>query len=292
MIELPLEIEPDQDDPDLALPYLTVVLDGRPRRLLLDTGAAKTTVAAPSGRIVRDANGAGGRGLFGGSAVVGETEVRIALGRCDLGECTVRTGAEELLGQDVLSRFRCEYDLVQGVLTLDGPPPTAAHPVRIGVRGHVLLEATWPAVPAAAGEATAGEATATKATAVFDTGAAMTVVDAGFVDAHSDLFAPDGTSTGTDAAGESRATPMARMSGPTILGSHVAESTVAIVDLRPLQAGEEAFDMILGWPILSQATWIIDHRDASGWASAARRGGRMAARQPGATGQSGPGGQA
>src|SRR5688572_5156441 len=45
MLSLPLEIEPDPDDPDLALLFVEGWIDDRPYRLLLDTGGSTSRVA-------------------------------------------------------------------------------------------------------------------------------------------------------------------------------------------------------------------------------------------------------
>jgi hypothetical protein len=53
---------------------------------------------------------------------------------------------------------------------------------------------------------------------------------------------------------------MMTMSGPQILGREFTSSVVAVVDLAAANRTiQRKMDLILGWPILRQANWIIDH---------------------------------
>lgn len=120
----------------------------------------------------------------------------------------IRTDPEgnDLLGQDVLTQFCCEYRFRDQELRLDGPPPAAgAHRIHLGGGGHVYLDLEWPC-------------DGSTASAVFDTGASATVVDTAFAQAHPALFTPIGTSPGTDSSGATFQTPMVEMVGPRLLG--------------------------------------------------------------------------
>lgn len=163
-------------------------------------------------------------------------------------------GHGDLIGQDVLARFRCTYRLSDGVLTLDAEAPTDTHAVHLDERRHVYFDATW-------------DETAAVANAVFDTGASATVVDQGFVQRHPSLFTPDGTGTGLDATGRPISTPMAIMRGPSILDRQLSDAVVAVMDLSGanLTVGRP-MHLILGWTILSQANWYIPpKRHDAGW---------------------------
>ena len=151
-----------------------------------------------------------------------------------------------LIGQDVLGRFRCTYRLPDGVMTLDPAPPARTHPMHVSTNGHIYLEATW----------FDGGATAN---AVFDTGASATVVDERFAGLHQELFTPQGTSTGVDVTGESIEVRIATMRPPSILGEQLAEALVAIVDLSAANHTlDRPMDLILGWTLLCQADWYVD----------------------------------
>lgn len=252
---VPLRIEVDADDPRQALPFLSLRVAGRTVEALLDTGSAGTSILGRPGLKTRSPNQPGdGRTAFGeqtGNALVGDVRCQIA--DRDLGTITVavvgpgQLGRTDIIGQDILSRFRCEYRLSDGLLLLDAehsPPPEQE--IYLDAAHHVYFIANW--------------AECAPAAAVFDTGASVTVVDQRFAAHHQDLFINVGTSAGTDASGRTIETPMAQMVGPTILGREFAESLVAIVDLSAANATlERPMDLILGWPLLSQATWIIDH---------------------------------
>lgn len=248
-MQLTLSIEVDPRNPGEALPYVDVIVGGRPIRALLDTGSARTTVTPPAGCVI-ETRPAEGTGVFGGQAVdrrVWRTTVELGdrrVGPIEL-DTRPRNEGRDLLGQDVLSQFRCEYRLAEAVLRLDGPVPQAAEPVFLDRGDHVYLAARWDG-------ATAG--------AVLDTGASLSVVDSAFVHNYPHLFTAQGESEGTDASGSTMGTPMVKMAGPLILGHRFASTTAAVVDLSRVNASlARPMDVILGWPVLRQANWFIDH---------------------------------
>lgn len=253
MTQVPLRIEVDAEDARLALPFVDLEFDGRPTEALLDTGAARTSVVAWEGLQTRAADRPGGGSAFGHRAddLVCDVSCRF-VGR-DLGMimATVvaadHAGHGDLVGQDILSRFRCEYRLAEGILVIDSDrAPSDEYDIHLDAGRHVYLAADW------------GSSSTTGA--VFDTGASVTVVDQEFAARHPELFSSAGTSAGTDASGETVETPMALMAGPTILGRTFTESPVAIVDLAAVNRTlARPMDLILGWPLISQAGWLIDH---------------------------------
>lgn len=252
VVDLPIWIEPDADDPDQALPFVDVGIARRTVRALLDSGAGRTTVL-PAGDVALDVRPSEGTGVFGGQG-----ERRVWRTTVDLGNHTVgpidldtRQAGEgrDLVGQDVLSQFRCEYRFADGVLRLDGTMPADAYPIFLDRGNHVYVALIWPEVTASA---------------VLDTGASISVVDTAFVDTHPDLFVNHGTSGGTDSSGTTMDTAMVQMRGSRILGRSFTSTKAAVVDLGLVnQTVERRMDLIIGWPILSQANWAIDHPNHS-----------------------------
>ncbi|MFC8598007.1 hypothetical protein [Isoptericola sp. NPDC057191] len=248
MMSIPLDVVHDPEDPRQALPFLQLAVDGHPYRALLDSGAALTSIAAPPGTVTRP-GGRTGRSAFGAPIRHRLWRAAIDVGGARLGDFDVADQPHAdrfLLGQDVLSQFRCHYRLVEGELVLDGPEPEHALPIRLDPGRHVSLTASW----------TSGET----ADVVFDTGASVTVVDAGFATRHPGLFAARGTDAGSDASGETRQAELVEIAGPTILGHRFAPSLAVIVDLTGANADLPwPMDVILGWPLVSQVDWVIDH---------------------------------
>lgn len=252
MVLLPLQIVPDIDDPRLASVFVELQVDARSTRALLDSGAARSAVVEWAGLARREVP-RDGAGVFGVGARQQRAQVAVCFAGHDLGPLEVEVvpadhpGHGAIVGQDVLSRFRCEYRLADGVLVVDADLPEDVHPINLGARRHVYVEVTWP--------------TGETANAVLDTGASVTVVDEGCAAQHPGLFTHDSVSTGTDSSGTTRPTPMVRMSTVRILGAEFRSSLAAVVDLRAANATiERRMDLILGWPILSQGTFVIDHR--------------------------------
>ena len=124
---VPLIIEPDPDDPGCATVMVDATVAGRPYRLVLDTGAARSQLEAddytsgltPSGE---DSSS----GAFGGrvtDTVVTITE--LAAGPLRVATLDVTRGERGLsgrLGMDVLGKHRCHFRLDAGVLGLAAPP--------------------------------------------------------------------------------------------------------------------------------------------------------------------------
>ena len=255
MTEVGLDLVPD-DDPRLCLPSVTVEVDGVQVEAILDSGAARTQLVGLPDPAPSAGPNEASAGVFGVQMTTGSGEVSLRIP----GVPAVRVhatvvppglpGHGNLLGQDVLGRFRCTYRLADGRLILDGDPPALTHPIFLSARRHVYLDVTWSDHRATA-------------SAVFDTGAAVTVVDERFAERHPELFTPEGSSTGTDATGRSVETPMAIMRGPQILGERFADALVAFVDLSGANSTlERRMDLVLGWTVLSQADWYVDHQGA------------------------------
>lgn len=255
MIDVPLETVADLDDPRLAQTFITLKVNGSPVRALLDTGARRSALVYRPGLFVTEAAAETGTGAFGAASQAQRTSASVRLAGRDLGmvECSVvpigHPGHGDLIGQDVLSQFRCEYRLAEGRLRLDGDLPDAVTPIHLDAGCHIYLDASWSGV-------------ATHANAVFDTGASVTVVDQRFFSARPELFSSTGTSAGTDASGAVVETPLAMMRGPVILQRHLSDSLVAVVNLEAANSTVEwPMDLILGWPIIRQAVWVFDHAE-------------------------------
>lgn len=257
MTLIPLALVPNPDDPELASCFAPLLVDGIEVRALLDSGAARSAVVARPGMTTRTSQseetprstGALGNGGAGQDL---RTQVVLAFGGHELGPMTVdvvapdHPGHGDLIGQDILARWCCRYRLGIGELEIDVPSVTDGTPIRVGRRGHVMVEPGWP--------------DGTSATAIFDTGASITVVNQAFASAHGQLFEQVGSTQGTDADGTTLETPLLTMAGPNLLGTAFPSSAAVSVDLSAAIASADLpFDMILGWPILRQGSFTIDH---------------------------------
>ena len=266
MTEVALRLVPDED-PRMFLPFVVVEVDGVAVEALLDSGASHTQIVERPGLATRNAALEPSAGAFGAQAASSRhAVVSCRVGGVDVGIVAAKVvpmdhpGQGNLVGQDVLGRFRCDYRLADGRLILDGPSWSGTRPVHLDERGHVYVDLGW-----------AGHEPV--ASAVLDTGASVTVVDRAFARRHPGLFTPQATSTGTDATGRSVEAPMATMRGPRILGEQFADSLVAIVDLHDANSTlPRPMDVILGWTTTSQADWFVDH--PRGQAGCALRAGR------------------
>lgn len=249
MRQVPLIIEPDPDDPDFASVLVEATIAGRPYRLLLDTGAARSQLDADEYTLsLSPVHGDSSSAAFGGQVtdpVVTITDLVAGPLRVPALDVTRSERRQaNLLGMDVLGQHRCHFRLAEAVLDLEAPGYQASHDLLAGRRGHPYVEVNWPGV---------------SGLACWDTGAGATVVNRAFWLEHPGLFEPIGTSAGTDAHGEQVETPLLLMSGPVIgqraFGSHKAVA----VDLAGVNSTlEYPMDLILGYPTIRQADWLFD----------------------------------
>jgi len=254
---VPLIIELDPDDPDFAAILVDASIAGRPYRLLLDTGAARTQLHADEYTstlppVSEDASSASFGGRISEPIV---TITDLVIGSLQLATLDVtrsERGLGQVLGMDVLGRYRCHFRLKDGVMELNALQGIqAANELMRGPRGHIYVDAHWPSVTAQA---------------CWDTGAGATVVDRAFWLSHPELFEQVGVTVGTDANGDQAETPLLLMDGP-VIGQHTFSGHKAVaVDLAQVNATlENPMDLILGYPTIRQADWLFDF-PAARWA--------------------------
>ena len=215
--QVPLIIEPDPDDPGCATVMVDVTIAGRPYRLVLDTGAARSLLEAdeytcgltPAGR---DSSFA----VFGGRVtdpVVTITDLAAGPLRVATLDVTLsERGVVSRLGMDVLGKHCCHFRLDAGVLGLEAPPGSRAeNELLMSRRGHVYVEVHWRGI---------------SGHACWDTGSGATLVNRDFWLGHPELFEQIGTSAGTDGNGERAETPLLMMAesaiGQRTFGPHQA----------------------------------------------------------------------
>jgi len=250
MRQVPLIIEPDPDDPDFATVLVDVTIAGRPYRLLLDTGAARTQLdpddyTSSLSPIGEDASSA----AFGGrvtEAVVTITD--LAVGPLRVAALDVTRSEREAggrLGMDVLGRHRCHFRFGAGFLDLEEPPGhRATNDLLVNRRGHAYVEVHWPG--------SSGQA-------CWDTGAGATIVNRDFWASHPELFEQIGTSVGTDGQGEQAETPLLLMAESVIGQRTFSRHKAVAVDLSVVNRTlDYPMDLILGYPTMRQADWLFD----------------------------------
>jgi hypothetical protein len=260
MTELPLILEPDEDDEDCALYLVDGTIAGREYRFVLDTGAARTQLEADdytSALPVVASDTSCGAFAIRTDPVVGITDLTVGpLRAATLGVTRVEPipgMLRNVLGMDILGRHRCHFRLADLVLDVDPPPalPAGAAEFQMDNRGHFQLDVRWPGVVAHA---------------CWDTGSAPTIVNRDFWLAHPGLFEEVGTTVGTDVTGTQIETPVLQMAEVEIGGRRFSKHTAMSVDLtRANSTAALPMDMIIGYPTMRQANWLFDF-PAKRWA--------------------------
>ena len=253
MPQIPLIIEAEPDDPDCAVVMADGTVAGRPYRFIVDTGAARTQLEADEYTCALEAApGEPSSGAFASHSdpvVVTVTDVAVGPLRAATLDVTRVSPAlphtRNLLGMDVLRRYRCLFRLGAGLLEVEAAAGgQAGRGLQTDSRGHVYVDVHWPGVT--------GQA-------CWDSGASITIVNQGFRLAHPGLFEDAGTATGTDAAGNALETPVVQMAGAVIGGRRFGRHRAAVVDLSHANSTIELpMDLILGYPTLRQADWLFD----------------------------------
>jgi predicted aspartyl protease len=127
MAVLAVRIEPDPDDPDCAVPFVEGTVAGRTYRFVLDTGAARTTMLADEYTTGLPSSGTDqGHGAFAAVSETAVTVTDLSVGplysaSLDVARVDGRGPGENLLGMDVLGRYRCHFRFAAGVVTCARP---------------------------------------------------------------------------------------------------------------------------------------------------------------------------
>ncbi len=249
---MPLIIEPDADDPDFATVLVDATIAGRPYRLILDTGAARTQLNVDEYTATLRPVGEDASSAAFGSTVTEPlvTVTGLAVGPVRIAELDVtrsERGLAQVLGMDVLGQYCCHFRLEAGVLGLGREPRPGVQadmPLVLDRRGHPYVDVQWPGV---------------SGRACWDSGAGATVVDRAFWLSHRSLFRRVGVSVGTDAHGAAVETPLLLMAGPVIGRRAFSRHKVVAVDLSGVNAAADyPMDLILGYPTIRQADWLFD----------------------------------
>jgi hypothetical protein len=242
-MRVPVERVPDTEVPGCGNVFVSVQVDDRVVRAVLDTGAVRTLlIDLPSS--ARPVGGRETAGVFG-TEVVTEWEVAdVRLGSLRAGPLTVDriaggAGRHPVVGLDVLGTGSWQLDLASSTLVTGAPSPRGSAFTR-GTNGHLLTEMRWSTAAA---------------TGLWDTGAGITLIDPRFADAHPDLFEHAGRTQATDMGGSHGDVRLARVSGYEIDGTPFAGHTVAIADLSVVPGHVDA---VIGFPTIDQARWTVD----------------------------------
>jgi len=247
---IPLIVEPDPDDPGCANIAVDGTVAGRPYRFWLDTGAARSQLETDeyTATLSQVASESSGGALSGPASQPVVTVTDLAVGPLRAATLEViRAGgpAHNLLGMDVLGRYCCHLRLETRALDVEtSPSHLADRDLLMSRRGHVHVDLHWPGVTA---------------TALVDTGAGATLVNRDFWLAHPELFEQAGMSVGTDVSGAQAEAPALLMAETVIGGRRFGRHKAFAVDLSgPNSTAEIPMDLILGYPTLRQADWLLD----------------------------------
>jgi gag-polyprotein putative aspartyl protease len=248
--QVPLIIEPDEDEPDFASVLVDATIAGRPYRLTLDTGAGQTDLTADEyTRGLTPVGEDSSAGVFGVPVVYPVVTITdLAVGSLRLAALDVRRserGAGGVLGMDVLGQHRCHFRLDAAILNVDSSPGAELeNELLMDRRRHAFIEVHWPG---ASGRA------------LWDTGSGPTIVNRDFWLRHPGLFEQIGVSAGTDASGERAETPLLLMAESVIGQRTFGRHKAVAVDLSGVNStADYPTDLILGYPTLRQADWLFD----------------------------------
>ena len=241
----------DEQDADSAEICVAGTIGSRPYTFLLDTGAAVTSLVWDeyTSQLPRT-------GDHQSSGVLGDiqndlvTIRELKIGSVEKDTHTAarldqnHAHARSLMGMDLLKEHCCHFLFSQNRVAF-APAPTD------GLNDLFLDDKFHPYVPVTGD----GETVPT----VWDTGASLTCVDAGFIASHPDAFEPAGQSGGTDASGRSVETPLYWLRGLSCGGYVFPTHKVVGLDLSFVNSKiDHPMTMALGYSTLYQANWVFD----------------------------------
>ena len=255
MGELQLIIVPDPDEPDAAEVFVEGIIDGKPYRFLLDTGAGRTSVGADDyTSTLPSTEQHSSSGVF-----APHNNDLITLPHIEVGPITrqdftvVRTTQKQahvsnLIGMDLLKDYCLHFLFDEN---------------RVLVEKDKLWESDFPFQTLFLDKASHAylevQCGSVNANAVWDTGAGMTIADINFIRQHPEGFQEIGNTTGTDVTGAEMETPLFMMAA-TFIGKHpFLPQKVAGVDLSKVNATLEVpMDLIIGYNVMSKVNWVFD----------------------------------
>lgn len=251
-----LQLRPDPDDPDEMLIHVDAVVDGEHERLLFDTGARRTSIRSIPQREALPALGAAdGRGISGaasgGRLVQVRTLVAGALRATYLVVELVGADSEAptVLGMDVIGAHVCEFQFEHERLSVDAPAPADGTllPLKTSQGGQPLVDVHFARA-------------STTVAAVWDTGASITVVDRAWFAANPGVIDLDGgADSGQDSSGKTVESATGTLAACVIGGVEFAATPCVVVDFSQVNAHlAQPLEVILGLPVLTQATWWLD----------------------------------
>ena len=255
MNEIALIIERDEQDVDAAEVLVDGMIGGNSYRFLLDTGAARSSVAlddytsqfASTEQITSS-------GVFASDSNDLISVPSIEVGPISRNLLTMARVAERqparanIIGMDLLKDFCCHFYFDENRVSIDAKDDLED----IGAVQELVFDKKFhPYVDVRFGALTAN--------AVWDTGSGMTVVDTTFTNRHPDLFRVEGHSSGTDSTGAKQETPMFVMSEASIGNRVFPSQRIAAADLSSVNSTIELpMDLILGYSTLRLANWWFD----------------------------------
>ncbi|NOK61230.1 MAG: hypothetical protein GFH27_549307n212 [Chloroflexi bacterium AL-W] len=255
MIEIPLSIEIDSEDTEVAEVLVDGVLEGHNQKFLLDTGAAKTSVRYDNYTAkFETVENSKISGVFAES----QSDI-IALPRLEIGSLVkenysvermakANQEAHNLIGMDILKDYCCHFIFDENKLVIDLADSFVGN---LGLHKLFLDAGFHPYVNVQFGEI--------KAEAVWDTGSGVTAVDTNFIEKHPTLFEEIGTSVGTDATGSKLETSEFMMAASVIGREAFSPHKVVGIDFSRMNASlEKPMNLLLGYTTRKKANWLFD----------------------------------
>ena len=250
-----LVIEPDQQDQESAEVLVDAIVDGRKRRFLLDTGAARTRVrfdeySSKFEKVGTDQTS----GVFSTNQSDLIRVPTIKLGPILEKDVTIARASKNghdtrnIFGMDILKNYCCHFLFDDKRVKVDlGNERDTDHIYQdliLGKRFHPYVDVNLGSL---------------RGRAIWDTGSGITVVDLSFAKQYPSIFSEAGLSVGTDSSGTTMATPIFMMSPATIGRCLFPSRRVAGADLTQVNSGSDLHaELILGYDLLKKTNWIFD----------------------------------
>lgn len=252
VLQVPIDIEPDVNDPRALQCWADADVAGARLRLLLDSGSDLSCIppldsftTAPE-RETRSGRGASGESAT--SHVIGVD--RLCVGDLQVDDVSVELQPAgwphpPLLGMYVFTPHVCAFRFSRGRIDVGVDAPAG---------GFCWQQGWTPLVEVTV----AGRATAR---AIWDTGAGITLVDETWARAHPEAIVISHVQDhGTDATGNPVPGWQGMLTGFTINGRHFpGDQPCGVIDLTPFNAHlNQPIAMFLGLPQIQRADWLVD----------------------------------
>jgi predicted aspartyl protease len=246
-----LKLELAEVEPGEHLPYVSVIFDGKQKKLLLDTGAKKSSIVTDDWSsqypVIENDQNHFSQGASGVKVKCELIEInKLEIGNVSISDHQIKRCQSDIFGLDLIGDTPFEVDYKKGrlnyLLKID---KSSSHKLGRMKKGHLTVKT---------------KIKDEEYSTILDTGATVTIVDLSYVKKHPSLFKLIKRDDGTDGhSGEEIKSYRYKLSQLFIGDVSLKNISIISFDFPDnMKRGFEGSPIMIGNDILKLATWKFD----------------------------------